>query len=204
MQRINSNTYKMCFWMLSYLLHYPQFIERIREETLAAFGGDEVDLAHLCDRSPCLNAFFDEVMRITNSSSSVRSVDEEVRIQGVRFRKGSKLLIPYRQLHMNQAVFGSDARAFNPDRFLDNKALNRNPNYRPFGGGSTYCPGRFIARQEVVAFVSIVLFRYDVGKDTDVAQEFPVLEEMKPCLGVMGPVQGADLAVRVAPRKMVV
>lgn len=201
--RVNSNTYKMCFWIFSYILYYPKFLNAIREETRAACEGrDDVDMTHLLERSPYLNAVFDEVMRLTNSSSSIRRVDAEVRIGGLKLREGTNVLIPYRQLHFNENAFGDDVRMFNPDRFLRNKSLNRNPSYRPFGGGSTYCPGRFIARQEVVAFVALVLYRYDItlaGSDAG----FPAIEEMKPCLGVMGPVDGTDLPIKLSLRKNV-
>jgi cytochrome P450 len=159
---VNSNTYKLCFWVLSYLLYNVKFLHAIREETRPAFLGDQVEMTHLLEDCPCLNAVFDEVMRLTNSSSSIRRVASEVRIGGFKLREGTNVLIPYRQLHFNEGVFGSDVWVFNPDRFLKNKSLNRNVSYRPFGGGSTYCPGRFIARQEVVAFIAIALYRYDI------------------------------------------
>lgn len=93
---------------------------------------------------------------------------------------------------------------FDPDRFCRDKTLGRCSSYRPFGGGSTYCPGRFIARQEVIVFVAYVLKRFDVellepGKTLSTG--FPRVEEMKPCLGVMGPVEGDDLKVTITQRR---
>lgn len=51
-----------------------------------------------------------------------------------------------------------------------------------------------------MAFVAHVLYRYNitlVGSDA----EFPALEEMKPCLGVIGPVDGTGLPIRLSLRK---
>ena len=64
------------------------------------------------------------------------------------------------------------------------------------------CPGRFIARQEVLAFVAFVLKRFDLklvskGKGK-LQQDFPRLEELKPTLGVIGPVQGEDVVVEIS------
>ncbi len=160
-------------------------------------------MSYLLDSSPQLNALYDEVLRITNSSSSVRSVSSKTIVGGFTFHIGMKVIIPYRQLHFDEAVFGADAQVFDAERFLKHKNLNRSPSYRPFGGGSTYCPGRFIARQEVVAFVAIVLRRFDVELakgEKGSRNALPPLEEKKPCLGVMGPVEGADLIVRVKQR----
>lgn len=171
---------------------------KIQEETAGAFTTDQVDMSWLLNSSPRLNAFFDEVIRMTNSSSSVRSVVSDTVIGDCTLRAGMKILIPYRQLHFNEEVFGTDALKLDPERFLKDKTLARSPSYRPFGGGTTYCPGRFIARQEVVAFIGIVLNRFRIELTGE--KGIPRLEEMKPCLGIMGPVAGSDLIVRVEQR----
>ena len=171
---------------------------KIQEETDGAFTNEDINMTWLLDSCPRLNAFFDEVMRMTNSSSSVRSVVSDTVIGDSVLRAGTKVLIPYRQLHFNEDVFGENATKLDPERFLRRNNLKRSLSYRPFGGGSTYCPGRFIARQEVVAFVGIVLNRFRVTLVTK--SGVPPLEEMKPCLGIMGPTQGSDLIVRVEQR----
>lgn len=188
---------------MSYLLHDPTLLNSIQEETKPAFDGGKVEMACLLNSSPRLNALFDEVLRLTNSSSSVRSVVSEAVVGNFIFRAGTKVIIPYRQLHFDQAVFGENAHELDAERFLKNKNLNRSPNYRPFGGGSTFCPGRFIARQEVIAFVAIVLKRFNVrlgNSENGSKQTFPSLEEAKPCLGVMGPREKEDLIIEISRR----
>lgn len=197
---------------MSYLLHDPALLVSIQDETEPAFGNGKADMAHLLDSSPRLNALFDEVLRITNSSSSIRSVASDTLVGGFTFRAGTKVIIPYRQLHLDEAAWGPDANIFDAKRFLKHKNLNRSPSYRPFGGGSTYCPGRFIARQEVVAFVAIVLRKFDVKlgggrrrrrrSQKGLEQKFPLLEEKKPCLGVMGPAEKEDLLIEVSQRNI--
>lgn len=161
-------------------------------------------MTFLLDSCVRLNCVFDEVLRVTNSSSSVRDVTSDTMIGDFVLRSGTKVLIPYRQLHFDEAIFGSNAQNFDSERFLRQKNLHKSPSYRPFGGGSTYCPGRFVARQEVVAFVAFVLKRFELeipnAEADGVSNTFPRLEEMKPCLGVMGPVQGGDLIVRIHQR----
>lgn len=190
---------------MSYILHDMTLLVSIQEETAPAFVNEKANMAHLLDLCPRLNALFDEVLRLTNSSSSIRSVASETVVGGYTFRAGMKVIIPYRQLHLDEAAFGPDAHNLDPQRFLKHKNLHRNPSYRPFGGGSTHCPGRFIARQEVVGFVAIVLNRFDVmlgRREPGFAQAFPLLEERKPCLGVMGPAEGEDLIIEVVQRNV--
>lgn len=141
---------------------------------------------------------------MTNSSSSIRTVVSDTIIGDFILQSGAKVLIPYRQLHFDKATFGANAQEFDSGRFFRQRNLHKSPGYRPFGGGSTYCPGRFIARQEVVAFVAFVLKRFELevpnAEKDGIPNTFPRLEEMKPCLGVMGPVQGNDIIVSIRRR----
>ena len=194
--------------MLAYLLQDSSLLGSIREEVLPGVANGTPDIHHLMDHCPRLEAVFHEVLRLTASSASFRHVQKPTVIAGMTLRRDTKLIIPYRQLHYNEDVYGSNVCQFDPERFFKDRELSRSSSYRPFGGGSTYCPGRFIARQEVVTFIGLVLGRFDIqmasrnsvgGKHEPEIQLFPQLEEAKPCLGVMGPAKGGDLIVRVRP-----
>ena len=107
--------------------------------------------------------------------------------------------MPYRQLHFEEKAFGPHVKVFRPERFLgDNKADN-GPYFKPFGGGTTYCSGRFIARREVLAFVALILHRYDM-RLADANPVLPRLDERTPTLGVLGPVKWDDTAVMLTAR----
>ena len=109
--------------------------------------------------------------------------------------------MPYRQLHFEESVFGPQIHEFKPQRFLENPELARNPSFKPFGGGVTYCSGRFIARREVISFVALALHHYDLDLK-DPGQQFPRQDENKPTLGVIGPAKGDDILLVVKPRKV--
>ena len=131
-------------------------------------------------------------------SASVFHVTENIVIGGKLLRKGSRLMIPYRQLHFDESVFGSDIQSFKSDRFLKDNNLTRGGSWRPFGGGTTQCPGRFAAKQVVVSFVATVLRRFHVQVDDP--QEFPKGQLGKPVLGIMA--SKGELQVRISPRKV--
>jgi len=133
---------------------------------------------------------------------SVRNVLEPLTVGGKYLRAGTKVLVPYRQLHFDDKVFGGNAAVFDPERFLASKDLSKNSSFRPFGGGTTYCPGRFIAKREVLTFVALVLERFDVGlaaREKGQKAPFPQIEDGKPCLGIMGPRDGWDTLLSVKP-----
>ena len=94
-----------------------------------------------------------------------------------KLRAGAKLLIPYRQPHMDPKTFGATAASFDPERFQRDKALARNPSYRPS------------------MFVAMVLWRFDIkvaeGDKETKNSSFPEPEDRNPPIGVMGPIRGA-------------
>ena len=192
-----SNSYKLCFWMLAYLLFDSLALQlaqaEARKATTESLGKSETTLE---ETYPRMIALFNEALRMTTSSASVRTVAAPTQVGKYILRPGSKLLLPFRQMHMNEQVFGSDVGEFKADRFLKND-LSKSPSFRPFGGGITYCPGRYLARREVVAVVVLVLKRFDIKIAAESKAKFPHIDMKKPCLGVMSPFAGEDLELHL-------
>ncbi|KAL7791987.1 cytochrome P450 [Trichoderma ceciliae] len=196
---INTNTRKAAFWLLSYILHAPSLIQVIRDETKAAFNEDgKIDLEYLHHQCPQLNAMWNETIRMSAYSASVRFITEDTIIGGKVLRKGNRLMIPYRQLHFDQGIFGKTADTFDHERFLKNVNLTQSNNWRPFGGGNTMCPGRYVAKRSVLLFTAMLLQRFDIEMDGD--QPIPTAEEGKPVLGIMSIKENEDLRVRLTSR----
>jgi cytochrome P450 len=194
--------------MISFLLQDEYLIPKVTRELQATFRQDgSLDIAALQTDTPYLTALWHETLRVCNSSASARFVTSDTKIGEYTLRAGRRLLIPYRQLHLNPDIFGANATEFNASRFLEDKKLAQNPSYRPFGGGVTYCPGRFLAKQEIFMALAFLLCRNDVqlasvknegGKSS--GQKFPRMDELKPGIGIIGPVSGDDLIVRLTPK----
>ena len=89
---------------------------------------------------------------------------------------------------MNTAVYGPEPTNFNPDRFIKDKTIEKSSSFRPFGGGISYCPGQYIARQEVNIFIALALHRFEIGLKGD--QGLPVIDGGKPETGIMSPMRG--------------
>jgi hypothetical protein len=160
---INTNAYKLLFWMISFLLQDQNLIREVSKELQATFRADgSLDVAALQSQTPYLTALWHETLRVCNSSASARFVTADTVIGEYTLRAGRRLLIPYRQLHLNKAIFGENAADFDITRFLNDSKLAQNPSYRPFGGGATYCPGRFLAKQEIFMALAFLLHRNDI------------------------------------------
>lgn len=97
---------------------------------------------------------------------------------------------------MDEEVFGPNPEKFDAGRFITKPSLAKDPSFRPFGGGLTYCPGRFMAQKEITTLVVLLFGNLGVTLH-DANPKFPTMETRKPCLGMMGPVSGEDLLVKI-------
>ena len=196
----NANPFKVCFWLLSYMIYDPKLLQAIREETAPSITEDgKVDMQTLLNNSPLLDAAFHETLRVTSVNSSARNIEAPVIVDHRTLQTDGKIMMPYRQLHLDESVFGPETKNFDPDRFLKNKDLSRSPSFKPFGGGSTYCSGRFIAKREVMAFIALTIYLYDLRLKNP-EQAFPTMDETKPTLGIMDPVVANRLLLINTPR----
>lgn len=199
--RINTNAFKQAFWLLAYIMFDPVLLAQIRTEIDSAFSTSEsFSITPLIESCPLLNSAYQDCLRLTNWPIGTRSVTAPCIIGGRRLRPGLKLLMPFQQMHSQRSVFGTDAADFSADRFLKNPSLSRAPGFRPFGGGVTHCPGRFLARREVLVFVAMVLRRFDLELKDGLQAVFPRLDDSVTIGGVMVPKPGDDVLLRVKER----
>jgi cytochrome P450 len=186
-------------------LFNEDLLHTVRTETEAAWKDQGLDRKHLCANSPTLDAMFHEALRLNGGAMVARKVLEPLKLGGKLLLKGHTVLIPSRQLHMNEQVWGSNVNEFDAARFAKDKSLTRHSSFRPFGGGVTYCPGRVLAKEEVFGFIAIFLHRFDLklAKATATGQsqqKFPRLDDTIPALGISGPIKGMDIFVDLTVR----
>jgi len=203
---LHTNITKAAFWLPMYVLSTPGLVDRIRSE-LASSGvfntpGGAPDIDKLLKKCPILNASLQEALRLAASSTGVRMAESDVQLGGYTIKKGSLLLLPTSHLHRSRESWGQDADTFRPDRWtkldVDHDGAGGGAGqFRPFGGGVTHCPGRFIARRGLLAFVAILLDRYQV--EMVGAPKEPDMK--KPGVGVMDPAGGVSgLKLKLTPR----
>ncbi|KAI3327514.1 cytochrome P450 [Ustulina deusta] len=197
---INTNSRKAAYWMLNFLLATPSLLDVVRKETAPVFRANgSVDFQHLHHSVPNLDAIWNEMLRLSAFAASVRYIKADTVVGTKILRKGNRVIIPYRQLHLDQSVFGDDVHKFRYQRFLHKPKLAQTNNFRPFGGGTTMCPGRHIAKRAVFLFTAILLRRFDVELEGDQKMLEPDLT--RPVPGLMSPKLGDELVITLRPRK---
>lgn len=190
--------------MLARLLYNDDLANLVRKETEAAWKQSGcLDIKYLVANCPHLDSVFYESLRLNGGAMVSRVVLNKTTIGGKVLQPRTTILMPSRQLHTNEAVWGlGSAFDFDAQRFLNHRGLVRSPSFRPFGGGATYCPGRKLAREEVYGFVAILLHRFDMsvvctqGKEGE-RPPFPILDKTTPGLGITGPLKAMDVIVEM-------
>lgn len=80
-------------------------------------------------------------------------------------QKSGVINIPCGLVHFNEALH-PDADSFHARRFLEKSLGGEGEGHarttKPFGGGTTHCPGRVFAEKEMIGMVAAMVMRYDL------------------------------------------
>ena len=171
------NTAPAAFWMLVLVYKHPGLLEKIRKEIASVAKGNSdssgvpkhIDITDLKSSCPLLTSTFQEVLRYRSMGTSVRQVMEDTVLDGRwLLKKDCMIQMPSRVVHSDSSVWGTGADDFDPRRFLKHDAPQKSGKtpppaaFRAFGGGSTLCPGRHFATNEVLAVTAMFVMRYDM------------------------------------------
>ena len=164
------NTVPVIFWTIGHILENGVLLARIRVELAevvqsAGIGESKfsVDVATLRERCPLLVSTSNEVLRFVGASTSTMIVHEDVYIDDrYLLTKGALVQISATAVHSDPDVWGPNAANFDPERFLKPRKVHPSA-FRTFGGGSTLCPGRHLASDEILVFTAMFLHSFDVG-----------------------------------------
>lgn len=161
--------------------------------------GELESLEILVNQSPLLRSTYFEVLRFASASVSVRYVLEDTVISGYTVKKGATVMCPRRPYHFDIGVWGLDADTFVADRFIreSKNGVKRGAEaqVKPFGGGVTLCPGRHLAMNKILAFVAILVHRYDLTLAE--GESIPPVNAEAPAGGMAGPTHDVKVQVRM-------
>lgn len=208
------NTAPAVFWMLLLAYSHPGLLEDLRKEigqmmTEQTRNGETVrslDITSLKTSCPLITSTFQEVLRFRSMGTSVRQVMQDTVLDDKwLLKKDCMIQMPSRVIHKDESIWGSDVDEFNPRRFMKDEPQKtqdgRRPNataFRAFGGGTTLCPGRHFATNEILAVVTMCIMRYDMTP-TNGEWSLPDTQNTNVASVVMEP--DTDVPVEISPRK---
>ncbi|HEX7307540.1 cytochrome P450 [Lentzea sp.] len=103
-----------------------------------------------------------EVLRRTPPIILMRRAREDVEIGGVLVRKGAEIAVSQHTLHRDPRWF-PDPGGFDPDRWEPARAAALPKGaFIPFGAGTRFCPGHFLAHTEIAIAAATIATRWDL------------------------------------------
>ena len=178
---------------LLHILAEPGLVEDVRKE-LYDNGYQSLEPADLPEtipnKLPLLRSIWHETLRMHNNSLTVREVTADTELVGHKtwtLKKGGVVNIPCGLMHYNESLH-PDSAGYHPRRFMDKQRGGEGENAgrttKPFGGGSTHCPGRVFAEKQMIGLISSVVMRYDLeivseGYKIPLIGEFDTLARQK-------------------------
>lgn len=172
-----TNTVPATFWTLYYIYSQPSLLREVRaaisqycQTVPNAFGGitRRINIADLAAGYPLLSAIIHETLRVQSTNASGRVVLKDTTLEDRYYlKKNSILLIPSREMHCNAEIWGPTHRDFDPQRFMHKGRKDgvKAPAsaYRAFGSGDSVCPGRYLAANEIIIVIVMMVVNHELN-----------------------------------------
>ncbi|KAF8857394.1 cytochrome P450 [Acephala macrosclerotiorum] len=172
-----TNTVPNAFTMLCQVLSDPALTSEICEEVTRVAtrttvdGVDHVslDITAFNTQCPILLSTFQETIRMCVNATPVRVVTEDMMLKDkYLLKKGGIVQVSGGAIHESPKFWGDDSATFNPYRHLKTKERTKeqkkaqSQGLMPFGGGKHLCLGRHLAFVEIVSFVAMLVYGFEV------------------------------------------
>jgi hypothetical protein len=204
------NVVPVSFWLLIYIFSSPSLLADVRAEVQHLLVHQDIhkdnmdsidteqgylDVSQIQSNCSLLYSTWQEVLRIVSVVTTSRCVVEDTYIgHEILLKKGGIVQIPTGALHTDQNIWGSDVNEFDPRRFMKSGQSQHPAAFRPFGGGSTMCPGRYLAVTEILGFVSAFIIGFDMSP-VDGKWKLPE-KDSRPFPGTVKPASDIKVAIR--------
>ncbi|XP_038686082.1 beta-amyrin 11-oxidase-like [Tripterygium wilfordii] len=153
-------------WLLIYLHDNPKILQKVKEEheniiSKRPSTQKRLTMAEIKQMSYTAKVV-QETLRMANVGvGGFRDAKADVEINGYTIPKGWKVLLMFRDIHLNPEIF-PNPKTFDPSRW-DNINIKAGA-YTPFGLGSRFCPGNELAKLEAFIFLHYFLFHYKLER----------------------------------------
>lgn len=167
-------------WAVYLLCKHPDVQARLRAEVRAELDINGTINAAKIDKLPYLNAVLNETMRLFPPVPlTLREAAHDTTIQGAFIPAGTTVVICPWAINTATALWGADARTFDPERWLAPGKSNTGgaeSNYAntTFLHGPRSCIGRDFAKAEFACLVASLVGRFEVGWEDGVEWELKI------------------------------
>jgi cytochrome P450 len=163
------------FWLLYHIFSDARALKDIRDELLELSTEDLVcknsnrrilSLDLIKTHCPTLNAMLHETLRFHSSVINIKQVQHDTTLADhYLLKKGAMVMIPGQSIHHEKEIWGPNADVFDHIRFLNPEGQRKSSStisFRPFGAGTTMCPGRNFSTNVICSLVAMVVLQHDI------------------------------------------
>nr|XP_057923127.1 cytochrome P450 7B1 [Doryrhamphus excisus] len=211
------NTVPAAFWAVYHVLSEPAALMAVRQEIHDVlkqgglhFSGDaDVMISKdLLDKLLYLESAIKESLRLSSASMNIRVVQEDMSLcldaeRNVSVRKGDVIVLYPQSMHMDATIY-EDPQKFRYERFVQH-GKEKTDFFKdghklryflmPFGSGSSMCPGRFFAINEIKQFLCLLLLYFDL--ELEAGQPAARLDTSRAGLGILQPIDDVRFRYRL-------
>ncbi|KAI4254491.1 MAG: hypothetical protein LQ352_003066 [Teloschistes flavicans] len=211
---ILANTIPTIFYTIVHVLSDAQLLEDVRGEIEAVAirreeGKPILQVLQVRENCALLYSTLQETLRVHAQGSSVRYVREDIVLQERwLLKKGMVVQMPQAVMHSDPGAWGPDVGVFNPRRFLKQSTTARDDEkafkpqmaaYRPFGGGTSLCPGRHFVTMEAMILTAVMVMGFEVIPVQGHGWKIPTQKQESMATNVFPP--DGDIKVEVRQRR---
>ncbi|CAL4931212.1 unnamed protein product [Urochloa decumbens] len=158
-------TATLLVWAMFLLSTHPQWQDKVREEVLREFSGDEavVPSSDVLAKLKLLHMVLLETLRLYPPIVFIqRTAASDVVLGGIEVPRGTAISIPIGMLQRDKEVWGSDADEFNPMRFRNGVSrAARDPNaLLAFSMGPRACTGQSFGVVEAQIVMAMIIRKF--------------------------------------------
>ncbi|KAH3913975.1 hypothetical protein HBH56_096770 [Parastagonospora nodorum] len=163
------------FWLLYQIFSNSHALQDIRDELVDLSTDDAasdiprrriLSLNLIKARCPTLLAMLNETLRYHSSVINIKQVQHDTILKNQYFlKKNAIVMIPGQSIHHDKDIWGPSANVFHHSRFLtpdSKRRLSSTSAFRPFGAGTTMCPGRHFSTNVICSLVAMVVLQFDL------------------------------------------
>ena len=175
----NETTITALRWFIVYMMHWPEYQDKIYDEIINTVGTDRYPTYKERDRLPLFQACIQETLRMGNIAvlGLPRRATQDTSLNNVNIPKDTQIMFNFWNYHMNEKYW-ENPNIYNPYRWLDENhqyfEQNKYASFIPFSAGIRNCPGEPLARLELFLFMSRIMRDFILQKDEH--NELPPLE----------------------------
>ncbi|XP_028329396.1 25-hydroxycholesterol 7-alpha-hydroxylase [Gouania willdenowi] len=186
------NTVPATFWAMYYLVRHPEALQAVRQEIQDVlrlhgikFSSDrDLKLSRdQLDQLIYLESAINESLRLSSASINIRVAQEDFNLRleanrSIAVRKGDIIALYPQTMHLDPEIY-EEPQMFQFDRYVLDNTM-KTDFYKngqklkyflmPFGSGSSMCPGRFFALNEMKQFLCLLLLYFEMQLEDGLSQ----------------------------------